>query len=169
MHLFIPSSYHFRQLVLSKLVNTMQVAELEEHLKFVSLQREQAEKATSDILVILKNHEIGDVSEEFDSSSEHEGNSQDFEACNGSLKMEETSTNLKLINNEKEAYSSSEIESSPSTGRNLSWKSTRDSQHSLEKKRYIDPVRRRASFSSNSSSSRRIGKSCRRIRRRDTR
>ncbi|KAG6436364.1 hypothetical protein SASPL_101261 [Salvia splendens] len=145
------------------------VAELEEQLKFVSLQREKAEKATSDILIILKNHEIGDVSEEFDSSSEHEGNSQDFEARNGSLKMEETSTNLKLRNDEKEAYSSSEIESCPSTGRNLSWKSTRDSQHSLEKKKYIDPVRRRASFPSNSSSSRRIGKSCRRIRRRDTR
>ncbi|XP_057804219.1 uncharacterized protein LOC131019645 [Salvia miltiorrhiza] len=151
----------------SELAN--RVAELEEQLKFVSLQREKAEKATSDILVILKNHEIGDVSEEFDSSSEHEEKSQDFEAHNGSLTMEETSTNLKSRNNEKEAYSSSEIESSPSTGRSLSWKSTRDSQQSLEKKKYMDPVRRRASFSSNSSSSRRVGKSCRRIRRRDTR
>ncbi|KAL1544431.1 hypothetical protein AAHA92_21283 [Salvia divinorum] len=145
------------------------VAELEEQLKFVSFQRERAENATSDILVILKNHQIGDVSEEFDSSSEQEGNPQDFEARNGSLKMEETSTNLKIRNNEKEAYSSSEIESSPSTGRNLSWKSTRDSQHFLEKKKYIDPVGRRASFSSNSSSSRRVGKSCRRIRCIDTR
>ncbi|XP_042068245.1 uncharacterized protein LOC121811452 isoform X2 [Salvia splendens] len=67
-----------------------------------------------------------------------------------------------------EAYTSSEIESSPSTGRSLSWKSTRDSQHSVEKKKHIDPVRRRACFSSNGSSSR-SGKSCRRIRRRHTR
>lgn len=147
----------------------MQVAELEDQLKFVSLQREKAEKATVDILVILKNHGIGDVSEEFDSSSEQEEDSQNFKARNGSLTMEETSTNVKLSNNEKEAYSSSEIESSPSTGRSLSWKSTRDSQHSFEKRTYVDSVRRRASFSSNSSSSRRVGKSCRRIKRRDTR
>lgn len=145
------------------------VAELEEQLKFVSLQREKSEKATADILVILKNLGIGDVSEEFDSSSEQEEDSQDFKARNGSLTMEETSTNMKIRNNEKEVYSSSEIESSPSTGRSLSWKSTRDSQHSFEKKTYIDPVRRRASFSSNSLSSRRVGKSCRRIKRRDTR
>ncbi|XP_047964755.1 uncharacterized protein LOC125209189 [Salvia hispanica] len=145
------------------------VAELEEQLKFVSLQREKAEKATSDILVVLKKHEIGDVSVEFDSSSEQEENSQDFEARNGPWTTGEASTNLKSRNNEKEAYTSSEIESSPSTGRSLSWKSTRDSQHSVEKKKHIDPVRRRACFSSNGSSSRRSGKSCRRIRRRDTR
>ncbi|KAG6414848.1 hypothetical protein SASPL_122222 [Salvia splendens] len=145
------------------------VAELEEQLKFVSLQREKAEKATSDILLVLKKHEIGVVSEEFDSSSEQEENSHDFEARNGSLTMGEASTNLKSRNNEVEAYSSSEIGSSPSTGRSLSWKSTRDSQHSVEKKKYLDPVRRRASFSSNGSSLRRTGKSCRRIRRRDVR
>ncbi|KAL1557732.1 hypothetical protein AAHA92_08278 [Salvia divinorum] len=145
------------------------VAELEEQLKFVSLQREKAERATSDILVVLKKHEIGDVSEEFDSSSEQEENSQGFEARNGSLTIGEASTNSKSRNNEMVAYSSSEIESSPSTGRSLSWKSTRDSQHSVEKKKYVDPIRRRASFSSNGSSSRRTGNSCRRIRRRDTR
>ncbi|KAH6813576.1 hypothetical protein C2S51_022594 [Perilla frutescens var. frutescens] len=145
------------------------VAELEEQLKFVSLQREKAEKATTDILVILKNHGMGDISEEYDSSSEQEENSLDFKARNGSLNTEDTSTNVELRNNEKEAYSSSEIESSPSTGRSLSWKSTRDAQHSIEKKKYMDSVRRRASFSSNSSSSRRVGKSCRRIKRRDTR
>ncbi|KAL6542356.1 hypothetical protein OROMI_023958 [Orobanche minor] len=145
------------------------VAELEEKLKFVSLQREKAEKATSDILAILKNHEIGDVSEDFDSSSKQEENSQYFKARNGSLTTEDIPTNLKLRNSEKEAYSSSEIESTPSTGRSLSWISTRDSQHSLEKKKYVESVRRRASFSSNHSSSRRVGKSCRRIRRKDTR
>lgn len=162
-------SFQPQDSVFYKLYNTVQVAELEEQLKFVSLQREKAEKATGDILVILKNHGIGDVSEEFDSSSEQEEDSQDFKARNGSLTMEETSTNVKLSNNEKEAYSSSEIESSPSTGRSLSWKSTRDSQHSFEKRTYVDSVRRRGSFSSNSSSSRRVGKSCRRIKRRDTR
>lgn len=109
------------------------------------------------------------MSEEFDSCSEQEESPQDFEAHNGALMMKETSTNVKLRKNEKEAYSSSEIESSPSTGRSLSWRSTKDSQHSLEKKKYMDSVRRRASFSSNSSSARRVGKSCRRIRRRETR
>ncbi|KAL0322169.1 UNVERIFIED_CONTAM: hypothetical protein Scaly_2513300 [Sesamum calycinum] len=108
------------------------VEELEEQLKFVSLQREKAEKATVDVLAILEDRGI------------------------------------KLRKNEVEAaYSSSEIESSPSTGRSLSWRNTKDSQHSIEKKKNMDSTRRRASFTSNSSSARRAGKSCRKIRIRD--
>ncbi|KAL8538783.1 hypothetical protein ACS0TY_000699 [Phlomoides rotata] len=145
------------------------VAELEDQLKFVALQRKKAEKATADVLAILENNGISDVSEEFDSCSEQGESTEEFKARNGSLTSKETSTNAKFRKNEKESYSSSEIESSPSTGRNLSWRSTKDSQHSLEKKKYMDSVRRRANFSSNSSSARRMGNSCRRIRRRETR
>ncbi|KAK6131857.1 hypothetical protein DH2020_034397 [Rehmannia glutinosa] len=119
------------------------VAELEEQLKFVSLQRKKAEKATANVLAILENHGISDVSEEFDSCSDQEESPHDFKARN--------------------------VESSPSTGRSLSWRSSKDSQHALEKKNYMDSVRRRASFGSNSLSARRVGKSCRRIRHRDTR
>ncbi|KAI3458877.1 hypothetical protein Pfo_015540 [Paulownia fortunei] len=144
------------------------VAELEEQLKFVSLRRKKAEKATAHVLAILENHGISDLSEEFDSCSEQEESPRDFKACNGSSITKETSTNMKLRKNETEAYSSSEIESSPSTGRSLSWKITKDSQ-SLEKKKHMDSVRRRASFPSNSLSARRVGKSCRRIRHRETR
>ncbi|KAK4431102.1 hypothetical protein Salat_0872200 [Sesamum alatum] len=143
------------------------VAELEEQLKFVSLQREKAEKATADVLSILEDRGISDVSEEFDSCSEQDESPRDFKARNGSLMIKEPSTHSELRTNEVEAYSSSEIESSPSTGRSLSWRSTKDSQHSLEKKKNVDSIRRRASFASNSSSARRAGKSCRKIRIRD--
>ncbi|KAK6156306.1 hypothetical protein DH2020_010554 [Rehmannia glutinosa] len=145
------------------------VAELEKQLKFVSLQRKKAEKATADVLAILENHGISDVSEEFDSCSDQEESPHDFKARNGSSTSKVTSSSVKLRKNETEAYSSSEVESSPSTGRSLSWRSSKDSQHALEKKNYMDSVRRRASFGSNSLSARRVGKSCRRIRHRDTR
>ncbi|CAA0814411.1 Unknown protein [Striga hermonthica] len=144
------------------------VTELEEQLKFVSLQRKKAEKATEDV-AILENHGISDMSENFDSCSEEEENLHDFELRNGSPMTKVTSTDTKPRKFENEASSSSEIESSPSTGRSLSWRSTKDSQNSLEKKKYIDSVRRRASFASNSPSARRVGKSCRRIRHRETR
>ncbi|XP_051119848.1 uncharacterized protein LOC127243729 isoform X2 [Andrographis paniculata] len=144
------------------------VAELELELQFVSVQRKKAEKATADVLAILENRGISDVSEEYDSDSEKDENSHNFNPSNGSLSMKETSDNVKPRSNEGEAYSSSEIESSPSTGRSLAWKSTKDSQHTLEKKKYMESVRRRASFSS-ITSTRRVGKSCRRIRRRETR
>ncbi|KAL0317266.1 UNVERIFIED_CONTAM: hypothetical protein Sangu_2140900 [Sesamum angustifolium] len=144
------------------------VEELEEQLKFVSRQRENVEKATADVLAILEDRGISDVSEEFDSYSEQGESPHDFKPRNGSLMIKEPSMHTELKKNEVEAaYSSSEIESSPSTGRSLSWRNTKDSQHSIEKKKNIDSIRRRASFTSNSSSARRAGKSCRKIRIRD--
>ncbi|KZV55292.1 hypothetical protein F511_06769 [Dorcoceras hygrometricum] len=143
------------------------VAELAEQLKLASLQRKKAEKATADVLAILENHGISDVSEGYDS------NSDNAEALNEtrtiSLMTKDTSTNLEVRRNEIEDFSSSELESSVSIGRSLSWKSTNDSQCSLEKKKYVDPVRRKYNFPLNGSSARRAGKSCRRIRRRETR
>ncbi|GFQ02621.1 hypothetical protein PHJA_002406100 [Phtheirospermum japonicum] len=145
------------------------VSELEEQLKFVSLQRKKAEKATADVLAILENHGISDVSEEFDSCSDHDESPRDVKALNSSATVEGTLINTSPLKNEMDAYSSSEIESSPSTGRSLSWRSTKEFQDSHEKKKYMDSVRRRASFASNSLSTRKIGKSCRRIRHRETR
>ncbi|KAL3838220.1 hypothetical protein ACJIZ3_022811 [Penstemon smallii] len=139
------------------------VAELEEQLKFVSLQRKKAEKATSDVLAILENRGISDFSEGFDSCSDQDENPHEFE-----VHKKDSSTNMRVNKNEMEAYSSSELEYSPSIGRTLSWKSSKDSQYSLEKKKYMESVRRRASFASSGSSSKRVGKSCRRIRRRET-
>ncbi|XP_073316370.1 uncharacterized protein [Primulina huaijiensis] len=143
------------------------VSELEEQLKFVSLQRKKAEKATAHVLAILENHGISDVSEGYDSNSDHEETLH--RSMNDSLMTKDMSTNLKVRRNEMESYSSSELESSASIGRSLSWKSTKDSQCSLEKKKHVDPVRRKYNFPLNGSSARRAGKSCRRIRRRETR
>ncbi|XP_073033151.1 uncharacterized protein [Primulina eburnea] len=143
------------------------VSELEEQLKFVSLQRKKAEKATADVLAILENHGISDVSEGYDSNSDHEETLH--RSMTDSLMTKDMSTNLKVRRNEMESYSSSELESSASIGRSLSWKSTKDSQCSLEKKKHVDPVRRKYNFPLNGSSARRVGKSCRRIRRRETR
>ncbi|KAL2548948.1 hypothetical protein Fot_10478 [Forsythia ovata] len=145
------------------------VAELEEQLKFVSLQRKKAEMATAEVLAILEDHGISDVSEGFDSSSDQEETLCESNSHNDTPKGNEASTNIKVKRNDTEAYSSSEIESSPSTGRSLSWKSGKDLQYSLERKKYMDLARRRASFASTGSSTRRVGKSCRRIRDRETR
>ncbi|KAL3520850.1 hypothetical protein ACH5RR_018999 [Cinchona calisaya] len=68
-----------------------------------------------------------------------------------------------------EVYSGFEIDSF-STGRSLSWKSSRDSLHSLERKKYTETVRRRCStFTSNGYLLKRMGKSCQRIKHRETR
>ncbi|XP_073297562.1 uncharacterized protein [Primulina huaijiensis] len=143
------------------------VMELEEQLKFMSIQRNKAEKAMADILAILENHGISDMPEGFDSNSDQDGTLQDFRTDQPMLR--ETSTKNEARKNEMGAYYSSEIESSPSTGKSLTWKTTKDSQYSLEKKKQVDSFSRRTSFALNGSSARRTVKSCRRIRRRETR
>lgn len=141
------------------------VMELEEQLKIASLQRKKAEKATADVLAILENHGRSDVSETFDSSSD-----QEAEVGTSSVKGKEPSSNGKLGENDMDTFSGSERESSTPIGRSLSWKSSRDSLHSLEKKYMDSSRRRRSSFaSSGSSSPKRVGKSCRQIRRREHR
>ncbi|CAI9773039.1 unnamed protein product [Fraxinus pennsylvanica] len=144
------------------------VEELEEQLKFVSLQRKKAEIATADVLAILEDHGISDVSEGFDSNSDQEETLCESNSHNDMAMGNEASTNIKIRRNDKEAYSSSEIESSPSIGRSLSWKSGKDLQYPLERKKYMDLARRRDSFASTGSSTRRVGKSCRMIRHRET-
>nr|GMC92645.1 uncharacterized protein LOC109148026 [Ipomoea batatas] len=142
---------------------TKKVAELEEQLNTVSLQRKKAEKATAAVLAILENHGIGDASDGFDSGSD-----QDAVMCESNV-SDSKDEPKEARDNDGETYSSSEIDSSPSTGRSLSWKSDRESLHSSNRKKYIDSARRSSSFASTGTSSKHVGKSCRRIRRRETR
>lgn len=137
------------------------VAELEKQLKFVSLQRKKAEKATADVLAILESHGRNDLSEQFDSSSDEEEMCSDEEEL---LKLLETRES------HAEGFSGSEVESSSLNGRSLSWKSSKNSSSRFLDKNYMDASkRRRNSFTSNGSSPRRVGKSCRQIRHREHR
>ncbi|KAM3282870.1 mucin-17 [Capsicum chacoense] len=147
------------------------VSELEEQLKVVSLQRKKAEKATAAVLSILENHAVDDVSEEFSSGSDQETILSDSKDAQNKKEGGEISSSAKEKEDDVDTFSSSGIASSPSTARSLSWKSGKSSSHSLERRKYTDSNRRRSSnFSSTDiSSSKRGGKSCRRIRRRDTR
>ncbi|PWA51113.1 hypothetical protein CTI12_AA466550 [Artemisia annua] len=142
------------------------VAELEKQLKFVSLQRKKAEKATADVLAILESHGRNDLSEPFDSSSDEEEMSSDFKDG----KHTDTSEHLKTRESDAEGFSGSEVESSSLNGRSLSWKSSKNSSSRFLDKKYMDASkRRRDSFTSNGSSPRRVGKSCRQIRHREHR
>lgn len=149
--------------------------ELEEQLKIVSLQRKKAEKATAAVLSILENNGRSDASEEFDSGSDQEAifaDSKCAESADNRDERKPTSSNVKEKENDADTFSSSEIVSSPSTGRSLSWKSGNNhSLQSFDRKKYSDSAwRRSSSFASTGSSSpRRSGKSCRRIRRSNTR
>ncbi|XP_019151289.1 PREDICTED: uncharacterized protein LOC109148026 [Ipomoea nil] len=142
---------------------TKKVAELEEQLNTVTLQRKKAEKATAAVLAILENHGIGDASDGFDSGSD-----EDAVMCESNV-SDSKDEPKEARDNGGETYSSSEIDSSPSSGRSLSWKSDRESLHSSNRKKYIDSSRRSSSFASTGTSSKHVGKSCRRIRRRETR
>lgn len=143
------------------------VAELEEQLEIVSLQRRRAEKATADVLAILESNGVSDISEEFSSSSDQE-NPYRSKMDNNSAKEGESSVDSNLGRREEPLGSDLD---SPVNGRSLSWKGRKGASSSPEK-RYKDSLaRRRSGFSSaNSSSSKhRQGKSCRQIRRRESR
>ncbi|KAL5569563.1 hypothetical protein UlMin_026138 [Ulmus minor] len=143
------------------------VEELEEQLKIVSLQRKMAEKATVDVLSILENRGISDTSETFDSSSDHEETHQQSQVGNNYPNREERSVVSKR-RSEVEEHSGSDLDSSPVNGRSLSWKGHGNSPR---REKYKDPsMRRRNAFSSMSSSPKHhLAKSCRQIRRRETR
>ncbi|XP_059317563.1 uncharacterized protein LOC132068103 isoform X2 [Lycium ferocissimum] len=141
------------------------VLELEEQLKIVSLQRKKAEKATAAVLSILENQGISDASQEFDSGSD-----QEAESADNRNERNPTSSNVKEKENDGD-ISSSDIVSSPSTGRSLSWKSGKLSLlPSFDRKKYTDSVWRRSSSfgSTGTNSPKRAGKSCRRVRRSNT-
>nr|XP_043617699.1 uncharacterized protein LOC122589473 [Erigeron canadensis]XP_043617700.1 uncharacterized protein LOC122589473 [Erigeron canadensis]XP_043617701.1 uncharacterized protein LOC122589473 [Erigeron canadensis] len=137
------------------------VTELEKQLKYVSLQRKKAEKATVEVLAILESHGRNDLSEPFDSSSDQEEMSSDFKDGNHA----DTSEHVNVRESDAEAFSGSEVESSSVNGRSLSWKSSKNSSSHFLDKKYMDASRRRRnSFTSTGSSPRRVGKSCRQIR-----
>lgn len=143
------------------------VMELEEQLRTVILQRKMAEKATADVLAILESQGISDVSEEFDSGSDLE-NPCDSSMSNECAKEGEEPMNSKGRQHGSDEMSGSNVDSSPVSSKNLSWKGRHDSPHSLEKyKTKTSNLRRQNSFSSISSSPKhRLGKSCRKIRHR---
>ncbi|EPS69531.1 hypothetical protein M569_05235 [Genlisea aurea] len=141
------------------------VAELEEHLKVVSLQRDKAEEAIADILAVLAKRGMSNSPEGFDSNSEPGGSEGNFVSSNASMVTKETSTNPKLTENESEAFLSSELECSSSTCQKLPCRSSGDSLENEKNKTYADLFRRRDNTNaSNGYSARKIGKSCRRIR-----
>ncbi|XP_009761283.1 uncharacterized protein LOC107817128 [Nicotiana tabacum] len=147
------------------------VSELEEQLKAVSVQRKKAEKATAAVLSILENHGINDASGEFSSGSDQETSLSDSKDAENKREGRKISSSVKEEEDDADTFSSSEISSSPSTARSLSWKSDKGSSRYLDRRKYTGSNRRRCNFapSTGISSSKRVGKSCRRIRRRDTR
>ncbi|TKY51690.1 micronuclear linker histone polyprotein isoform X1 [Spatholobus suberectus] len=144
------------------------VMELEEQLRTVILQRKMAEKATADVLAILENQGISDVSEEFDSGSDLE-NPCDSSMSNECAKEDEGRMSSKGRQHGSDEMSGSNVDSSPVSSKSLSWKGRHDSPYSLEKYKTSN-LRRQSSFSSLSSSPKhRLGKSCRKIRHRQNR
>ncbi|XP_010541201.1 PREDICTED: uncharacterized protein LOC104814724 isoform X2 [Tarenaya hassleriana] len=143
--------------------------ELEEQLKIVSLQRKKAEMATVDVLAILEENGFTDVSETYDSSSDHESVSQ--------TKSDKSSTNVVQIsvdsgvkNNEINELSASEFDSFPAPGKGISWKGRRSKPSSSEKVKEYRTGRQRSFESVYLPSPRtRQGKSCRQIRHSESR
>ena len=125
-----------------------------------------AEKATVDVLSILECQGISDTSEAFDSGSDHETNHESNEG-NDYQNGEEHSVVSKR-RSELEELSGSDLDSSPINGGSLSWKGRNDSPRSREKFRDTS-IRRRISSIGSSSPRHHLGKSCRQIRRRETR
>lgn len=142
--------------------------ELEEQLKLVTIQRKMAEKATVDVLAILENQGITDFSEEFDFGSDQEMPSESGAAGHDSTKGDERSMSSKGRRDDSNELSGSDLDSSPVTGRSLSWKGRVNSSRSFEKYKNYN-ARRRSSFSSISSPKHHLGRSCRQIKSRDTR
>ncbi|XVF82754.1 hypothetical protein PTKIN_Ptkin16aG0075000 [Pterospermum kingtungense] len=145
------------------------VAELEEQIKMVSVQRRRAEKAAADVLAILENNGASDISEDLDSSSDRDA-SFESKMHNGPTKEEERSVNSKVGKKESDELSGSALDFSSVSRRSLSWKGRKSASRSPEQ--YKDSlVRRRNSFASMgfSSPKHRQGKSCRQMRRRESR
>ncbi|CAI0442438.1 unnamed protein product [Linum tenue] len=143
------------------------VAELEEQLRIVSVQRMKAEKATANVLAILVSNGLSDASEGFDSSSNQDDESE-FGLVNGCSKEGQSSVNSKAKKSESDERSGSD-KFIPSPARSLSWKSSKDGTGSM--KGCKDPALRSCNTftSACSSPKRHPGKSCRQIRRKDTR
>ncbi|KAK4776432.1 hypothetical protein SAY86_005120 [Trapa natans] len=143
------------------------VAELEEQLRIVSLQRKKAEKAAVDVLAILETHGVNEISDSYYSSSDQEPTSGVQKLRSSDPKNSEGSANSVGRDSELEKFSSPELEPSTTTGRRIPWKGRRDHpSHSVEKFK-DSPIRRRSSFACvGLSSKQQLGKSCRQIKQR---
>ncbi|PIA25230.1 hypothetical protein AQUCO_12200010v1 [Aquilegia coerulea] len=143
------------------------VLELEEQLRVVTLQRKKAEKATVEVLAILENSGIDEYTESFDSNSDEEKVLNEFEE--DSINEENPMTSRSRKSKEEEV-SGSEREDT-FIGRSLSWKSCNSSPNSREKKKDTESRWRHYSFVSTGDSSLKslVGKSCRKIKRKETR
>ncbi|GMG99464.1 hypothetical protein Nepgr_001304 [Nepenthes gracilis] len=145
------------------------VTELEEQLKIVTLQRKKAERATLNVLSFLKTHGVTDFFEALDSESEEEGSlcESNVDKSNSTVE-DEQSGNLK--GDDKVELSGSDNESTPSSGRTLSWKSRKETHRSHERKYFAYSIRRLTQFALADSSPRHhLGKSCRQIKPREIR
>ncbi|CAH8385255.1 unnamed protein product [Eruca vesicaria subsp. sativa] len=89
------------------------VAELEEQLKIVSLQRKKAEQATADVLAILAEHGFTNVSDGYDSSSDQESYSQTSSVSGKSLswkgRRREAASSDKASNRRQRGFDSAYI------------------------------------------------------------
>lgn len=148
--------------------------ELEEQLRIVSIQRRKAEQAATEAISILEIHGSNDLSEAVDSSSDKDGNPSDGKECDEAFKEDEASTAPKGERLEVEdTQSSSEHEVSPSQVGSLSWKSrssSPDFTRKLKGKQFRSKQRRISLRSSVETSPKyNLGKSCRKIKRKEMR
>lgn len=152
------------------------VAELEDQLRIVTIQRKKAERAATEVLSIFESQGIGNFCEVVDSSSDKDENDGVLLRTTegGNVVEEDDSSNASGMQNRSEVddgCSGSEVEVSPSLGKCLSWKGSRNGSESLEKKKIIQTrqgIRRRAFiYSPEFSSKRQLGKSCRKLKRSD--
>lgn len=140
--------------------------ELEEELKVVTSQRKKAERAAMEVVAILKNLGLSDISEAFDSNSDNdEDDMSESRESSNSTKEGETSVTSKMENEAEDRLSTSENDASL-PGRSLSWKS-KDTKNSdnYGKKIFSRARWRQNSIMHNDSSSpkNQLGKSCRQI------
>ena len=129
----------------------------------MSFQRRMAEKATADVLAILEDNGATDISETLDSNSDHET----AKVEDGPVRGDANSSSIGR-RNEHEEYSGSDT--SPMLGGSLSWKGRNDRPHIREKYKKFS-IRSQSNITSIGSSSpkHQLGRSCRQIKRRDTR
>ncbi|URE44988.1 hypothetical protein MUK42_13577 [Musa troglodytarum] len=150
------------------------VMELEEQLRIVSIQRRKAEQAATEAISILEIHGSNDLSAVVDSSSDKDGSPCDGKDCDEAFKEDEASTAPKGERLEVEdARSTSEHEVSPSQVGSLSWKShssSPDFTRKLKGKQFRSKQRRISlRLSVETSPKYNLGKSCRKIKRKEMR
>lgn len=152
-----------------------QVIELEEQLRIVNIQRKKAEKAAEEVLSILETQGITCISGLTDSSASRKNDELTDEEGNQCVISENVKDNKFLASSRMDrsevgdGLSCSDVDGSASDYNCLSWKSSSNSLESQEKSKTKQSRHRQRSNFINplKSSSRRLGKSCRKIKRPD--